>query len=353
MKLKPKCSVDRCQLAAMPHSRKGYCRYHMVNKGIPRKRDALRDKVPVKQHLPQLLILQRNYCCICGYRFYGNQDLAVDHLHPFSLGGRNSINNLGASHALCNLVKFNCRITDECIRERVANIGRQSTDGDAFAKNILSTEQQAEVARLYATGEYTTVELGEMFHCSTSTALLTLRRQGISTSEGKWRVKAYKRQAEVNAFLDRAKRLYFDKGMSCHRIDAKLEVSSGTTSRRFRNAGIKVRTRGQARRMFNGGECMALAEEHLSGKRRTELSREYGVSLGCIDDSITRAGGVLWKAGRKAFNKDKEHEVADLCRKGLANKEIAQRFGTSTWPIQRIRKEYGIPNMHQVRREVA
>lgn len=45
-------------------------------------------------------------CCWCG-RFLAEEDLNIEHLIPKSLGGSNSLENLGLAGSLCNRFRGN------------------------------------------------------------------------------------------------------------------------------------------------------------------------------------------------------------------------------------------------------
>ena len=69
-----------------------------------------------------------NTCAICGKPIYSYQDdFSVDHIVPLSRGGTNDLNNLRATHKLCNTLKDS--MTDEEMYSAV---------GDIVCHNVIS-----------------------------------------------------------------------------------------------------------------------------------------------------------------------------------------------------------------------
>ena len=343
MKLKPKCSVDRCQLAAMPHSRKGYCRYHMVNKGIPRKSARRHEREPVTEFLTILLILQRNVCCICGYRFYGNQDLVVDHLHPLKFGGSNKRSNLGAAHAKCNSAKSTLNLADKTIRDRIAAIGRHFTNGEAFTSRRLhlSEEDTNELVKLHESRKYRLREIAAMYHCSRPTIAKALADAGIDTSDGH-DFATKQAEATANRFAEKAAPMYLEKRMSPREIGKAMGIHENVVRDRLKRAGVKMRSRAESQQIFTDAECRQIAEEYKVVKSTLKLAAKYGTTYTPINAAIRRGGGALLTPHRISITEDEEPEIVALCKQGLSDAEISKRYGLSRTPIARVRRKHGL-----------
>ena len=181
-KLKPICSVSKgvkqCQLAAMPHLGEGdLCLFHARNSVLfPRVKPPVVERENLLWAVPILRDLQKGICCICGYRMYRNQDVDIDHLWPFSMGGKNNIENLGVAHAKCNQRKFDSLPHDPEILIRIKSVGKHFVDGES-TKHLFSVVQQKEICQRYQWGE-STRDLGKSLGVGHHTIYDILIRQG-------------------------------------------------------------------------------------------------------------------------------------------------------------------------------
>ncbi len=55
--------------------------------------------------LRRRVIARSTSCALCGVAFQADDDIHVDHIHPWAQGGLTVLENLQAAHAACNLAK--------------------------------------------------------------------------------------------------------------------------------------------------------------------------------------------------------------------------------------------------------
>ena len=59
-------------------------------------------------HIREAVIARDGMVCgLCGGAVESRQDIHIDHIHPYSLGGSSDPDNLQVTHAVCNMQKGN------------------------------------------------------------------------------------------------------------------------------------------------------------------------------------------------------------------------------------------------------
>ena len=263
MKLKTKCAIHRgaleCQLAAMPNS--VACWFHMNNQVLfPRDREPVEERTHLYEFKELLRERQGNVCAICGYRFYGNQDVEVEHLHPLSAGGKNSIENLGLVHAKCNYAKHDALLHDPEIRVRLAAIDKHFVDGENRKRALTPAEEKIACQR-YEDGEGT-VELGAFFGVSTTCITRILVRHGIAMRDNQ--------AAHGVSFTERQEKDICERyaaGEILDSISESFEVSNPTIVKVLRKHGVETRPR-RSRKTGSKAGKRSLPKVLGWGKRR-------------------------------------------------------------------------------------
>ena len=286
MKLKPQCTVEkgvkRCQLARMPGS--AVCWFHMNNDVLfPRDREPVEERFTnLAQFVELLRERQGNVCCICGYRFYGNQDVEVEHLHPLSAGGKNSIENLGLVHAKCNRAKTDFSLYDPEIRKRLVDIGKHFVGGKSTRRR-LSVDEEANLCKDYLEGG-TLAKVSMDYGFSKGTIWRILKRNRVETRSNKEAHGGLTDEHEQEVC-----RMYLE-GKSAIELGKIFGVSDACIRNTLRRNEVKVRSVKEA----NGGLTNEQEEEctrrYLAGENSVDLSKTFGVCPTTIGNNLKRRG---------------------------------------------------------------
>ena len=283
MKLKPQCVVvkgsKRCQLARMPGS--AVCWFHMNNDVLfPRDREPVEERLIDLTRFAELLReKQGNVCCICGTRFYGNQDVEVDHLNPWSAGCRNDIKGLGLAHVNCNRANSGLLLHDPRIRERTTKIGKHFADGESTGRRLTPAEEQ-EACRRYEAGE-NQEELGKAFGVAAPTIGVLLRRHEVemrSIKEIKGGLTDEQEQEVCQRYAARENTVELGEAFG---------VSPNCISSILRRHGVKVKSLSEARRMDADLED-EICRRHLAGEDNLDIAKSIGRSLRTIQLTLDR-----------------------------------------------------------------
>lgn len=78
--------------------------FEAVLKGFTRKHDSLRTKIP-PQRRETVIKRDKQICQLCGDLVVKKEDVEIDHIYPYSLGGSNEVYNLMVTHGECNKEK--------------------------------------------------------------------------------------------------------------------------------------------------------------------------------------------------------------------------------------------------------
>ena len=347
-KLKPICSVSKgvkqCQLAAMPHLGEGdLCLFHARNSVLfPRviKRSGERPGGNLQGYVELLRKEQNNLCCICGYRFYGNQDVEGDHLWPWAFGGKHDITNFGLAHHECNRVKRDLLLHDPEIRMLVAAIGKHAVNAESVERVLTATEEK-EVCRRYLGGE-TGDELAEAYGLGRTSISRIFKRNGIEARS-----------------LSEARQLWFRNNPAHNKTDEKTEqeicrrylagensvelggefgISAGTVTSILKRNGFKARSL----RKFTDEQEQEICRRYLEGENTVELGREFNSThIGAIlKRNRVKARSI--KEARGGFTPKQEKEVCRRYKAGESSPELARAFGKSASVIQTLVKEKGL-----------
>lgn len=100
---------------------------------------------PIRQHLDVLVELQRGQCLYCGGKLPGPQ-AHVDHFVPWALYRNDSLLNLVAAHAGCNLAKADMLAAEPHLRNWVARNERGDIDRLARGSALDAAERHGAVA---------------------------------------------------------------------------------------------------------------------------------------------------------------------------------------------------------------
>ena len=350
MKLKTKCAIHKgaleCQLAAMPHST--VCWFHMNNSVLfPRDREPVEERPDgsLQGHVELLRERQGNVCCICGYRFYGNQDVDVDHLHPWSAGGRNVLENFGLAHTKCNQRKSGLLLHDPRIRERLSKIDKHFVDSQGKQERALTPAEEKEACRRYKAGE-NTVELAKAFGVSDSTILNTIKRKGHKTRPAGRDRLPDKQEKEVC--------LRYKAGESTVELGEAFEVSSTCINRILKRNGYKPRTNKESRKLFykNNRHPNRMSEEkeqevcrrYAAGENGRELGEAFEVSSTCINRILKRNGykSRTNKESHGGLTDKQEEEVCLRYKAGESPYELGKAFGVCDSTICNILRRHGV-----------
>ena len=298
MKLKTKCAIHKgaleCQLAAMPNST--VCWFHMNNSVLfPRDLgECVVPRIALTQFKALLLERQGNVCAICGYRFYGDVGIDVDHLWPRIAGGKNVLANLGAVHSTCNrAVKRALLLHDPEIREKLKEITKHWTREEAATMQALSDEEEAEVCGRYLDGG-SPAELAEAFVVDGGTIHNILKRKGIKTrSLSEARRLFHKNNRHPNRMSEEKEKevcgRYLDGG-SLAELGRAFGVHAVTISSILKRSGVEVRSVKEAKGGLTDEQENEVCRRYLEGENTTELGKAFGVHHKTIFNILERSG---------------------------------------------------------------
>jgi len=75
--------------------------FEVVLKGLIRDHDSSRSKIP-PQRRETVIKRDKQICQLCGDIVVNKEDIEIDHIYPYSLGGLNEEYNLMVTHSECN-----------------------------------------------------------------------------------------------------------------------------------------------------------------------------------------------------------------------------------------------------------
>ena len=351
MKLKTKCAIHKgaleCQLAAMPHST--VCWFHMNNSVLfPHDLgECVVPRIDLTQFKALLLERQGNVCAICGYRFYGDVGIDVDHLWPRDAGGKNVLANLGAVHSTCNRVaKSIRRLHDPEIRERLKEITKHWTREESATMQALSDDEEAEVCRRYLEGE-STVKLGKAFGVDANTISSILKRNGVKT-------RSYSEARGITPEVEEEVCRRYLEGETYAELAEAFDVGAGTIGRIFKRNGVKTRSIKEAKDGLTDKQEKEICRRYKAGENTYELAEAFGVGGSTIGRIFKRnkvkarsnsEAQKLYYEENEVHNKTDKKTEQEICRRykaGEGSGELAEAFGVSTVCICRIIKRNGI-----------